>query len=175
MCFGCALLKISDPFTVSAVAAGGASSTAIDLYARRIPNALTCATAAAGIVLAASGVGTVTLSQALAGFAIGFAVMLPGHVVGATGAGDVKLFAALGTLLGPRGTLLAFFYTAIAGGVLALIVAIRRQMLRDTVTRTAALIRTGGSNVGQIETMRVNRFAYAPAIALGTIAVALGL
>lgn len=169
------MLKLSDPITVSAVAAGGASSTAIDLYTRRIPNALTCATAAAGIVLAAFRIGAVTLPQAIAGFAIGFLVMLPGHVVGATGAGDVKLFAALGTLLGPRGTVLAFFYTALAGGALALIVALQRQMLRDTVTRTAALIRTGGSNAGQIETIRVNRFAYAPAIALGTIAVALGL
>lgn len=169
------MLKFSDPITVSAVAAGGASSTAVDLYTRRIPNALTCATAAAGIVLAAFRIGPVTLPQAIAGFAIGFLMMMPGHVVGATGAGDVKLFAALGTLLGPRGTVLAFFYTALAGGALALIVALQRQMLRDTVTRTAALIRTGGSNAGQIETIRVNRFAYAPAIALGTIAVALGL
>ena len=39
---------------------------------------------------------------ALGGIAVGLAVMLPGHLIGATGAGDVKFFAALGTLLGPR-------------------------------------------------------------------------
>lgn len=160
---------------MSAVAAGGASSTAIDLYTRRIPNALTCATAAVGITFAAFGAGSLTLSQAIAGFAVGFLVMLPGHVVGATGAGDVKLFAALGTLLGPRGTLLAFFYTAVAGGVLAVAVALQRRVLRDTVARAAALVRTGGSNAGHIETIQVNRFAYAPAIAVGTLVVALGL
>ena len=45
--------------------------------------------------------------------------MLPGHLFGATGAGDVKLFAAAGTLLGPSDMVLAFVATAIAGGVLA--------------------------------------------------------
>ncbi len=49
--------------------------------------------------------------------------MLPGHLFGATGAGDVKLFAAAGALIGPAPIVTAFFYTALAGGVLALIVA----------------------------------------------------
>lgn len=168
------MLKISDPFTVSAVATGGASSTAIDLYTRRVPNVVTCAMAAAGLVVAALRLGSLTVPQAIGGLAVGFLVMLPGHIVGATGAGDVKLSAAFGTLLGPGGALLAFFYTALAGGALALVVAVQRRMLRDTVARTAALISTGGSNAGQIETIRVNRFAYAPAIAIGALAVALG-
>ena len=51
--------------------------------------------------------------------------MLPGHVIGATGAGDVKLFAALGTFLGPSRTGIAFLYMAIAGAVLAAVVARR--------------------------------------------------
>ena len=159
---------------MSAIVAGGASSTAIDLRARRIPNALTGALAAIGLGVAAWGGGAVTLPQALAGLAVGFIVMLPGHVAGATGAGDVKLFAALGTLLGPGGALLAFFYTALAGGALAIAVALRRRMLRDTVARAAALVSSGGSNAAEIETIQVNRFAYAPAIAIGALAVALG-
>ncbi|HZT77241.1 MAG TPA: A24 family peptidase [Vicinamibacterales bacterium] len=159
---------------MAAIAAGGASSTAIDLRTRRIPNVLTGATALAGLAAAAFGIGAVTLPQAIAGLLVGFFVMLPGHVVGATGAGDVKLFAALGTFLGPGGALLAFFYTALAGGALAVAVAVHRRMLRDTVARAAALVSTGGSNAGEIETIQVNRFAYAPAIAIGALAVALG-
>lgn len=159
---------------MSAILAGGASSTAIDLRTRRIPNVLTAALAAVGLGVAAFGYGAVTLPQALAGLAVGFIVMLPGHVAGATGAGDVKLFAALGTLLGPGGALLAFFYTALAGGALAVAVALRRRMLRDTVARAAALVSSGGSNAGEIETIQINRFAYAPAIAIGALAVALG-
>jgi prepilin peptidase CpaA len=168
------LLRISDPITVSAIVAGGASSTAIDLRTRRIPNLLTGGLALVGLAVAAFGIGAVTLPQALAGLVVGFIVMLPGHVVGATGAGDVKLFAALGTLLGPGGALLAFFYTALAGGALAIAVAFHRHMLRDTVARAAALVSSGGSNAGEIETIQINRFAYAPAIAIGALAVALG-
>ena len=160
---------------MSAIAAGGALSIVIDLRTRRIPNVLTGATALVGLAVAAFGVGAVTLPQALGGLVVGFLVMLPGHVVGATGAGDVKLFAALGTLLGPGGTLLAFFYTALAGGALALAVALHRRLLRDTVARAAALVSTGGSNAGEIEAIQINRFAYAPAIAIGALAVALGL
>jgi len=168
------LLRISDPITVAAIVAGGVASTAIDLRTRRIPNVLTGATALVGLAAAASGLGAVTVPQALAGLAVGLLVMLPGHVIGATGAGDVKLFAALGTLLGPGGALLAFFYTALAGGAIALGVALHRRLLRDTVARAATLVTTGGLNAGEIETIQVNRFAYAPAIAIGALAVALG-
>jgi prepilin peptidase CpaA len=169
------LLRTFDPITVSAIAAAGVASTAIDLRTRRIPNALTGTVALAGLALAADGLGAVTLAQALGGLALGLVVMLPGHIIGATGAGDVKLFAAIGTLLGPSGTLLAFFYSALAGGALALFVAMQRRVLRDTVARATALVTTAGANAGEIETIHVNRFAFAPAIAVGALAVALGL
>jgi prepilin peptidase CpaA len=95
--------------------------------------------------------------------------------VGATGAGDVKLFAAVGTLLGPVGIAAAFVYTAILGGALALAVAVYRRRLHDTLQETATLVMTGGANVARIERPSAdNRFAYAPAIALGSLAVALG-
>ncbi|MDP1222720.1 A24 family peptidase, partial [Klebsiella pneumoniae] len=88
------------------------------------------------------------------------------HVIGATGAGDVKLFAALGTLLGPSRIGMAFLYTGIAGGLLALLIAMQRNRLAKTLDRTADLIRTRGGNVHDIEGAADNRFAYAPAIAV---------
>jgi prepilin peptidase CpaA len=169
------LLKISDPVVVSAVAGGGASSAVVDLYTRRIPNPLTLGITVAGLLLAATGIGSLSMPQALVGFFVGLVLMLPGHVIGATGAGDVKLFAALGTLLGPKGIAVAFMYTAMAGGALAIIVALQRRLLRQTVERVSTLVRTAGANVGEIERATVNRFAYAPAIALGSLAAALGL
>lgn len=158
------------------VGAAGVAAAAIDLRTRRVPNPLTLGIAVTGLALAASGLGVLHPAQALGGLAVGLALMLPGHLVGATGAGDVKLFAALGTLLGPAGMLWGFVYTAIAGGVLAVVVAWRRRVVAETVTRTATLIRTIGSNAAEIERPSVNnRFAYAPAIALGTLIAALGL
>jgi prepilin peptidase CpaA len=167
---------MSDLSTVCAVVAGGASSAIIDLYTRRVPNELTLGIATLGVALAAMHMTGVSVPGALGGLALGLVLMLPGHVIGATGAGDVKLFAALGTLLGPTRTGVAFLYTALAGGLLVVIVAVRRRRLGATVGRTAMLVRTGGANVADIErATENNRFAYAPAIAAGALAAALGL
>lgn len=168
--------RISDALIVTAIAGGGAGSALVDLRTRRVPNALTFAIAVMGFALAAVDESPSAATRALAGGALGLVLMLPGHFIGATGAGDVKLFAALGTLLGPRQAAVAFLYTAIAGGLVALAVAIGRRRLRKTLERTAALVRTGGANVGDVEHPSAdNRFAYAPAIALGSLAAALGI
>jgi hypothetical protein len=54
-------------------------------------------------------------------------------------------------------------------------VALIRRRLKATLVGTATLVRTAGANVADIERSSAdNRFAYAPAIAIGTIAVALG-
>jgi prepilin peptidase CpaA len=96
--------------------------------------------------------------------------MLPGYLVGGTGAGDVKLLAAAGTLLGPATTIWAFGFTLIAGGALALLVAAIRGRFWLTCWRTVGLVRTRGANAGDIHAVgENNRFAYAPAIALGVL------
>jgi prepilin peptidase CpaA len=165
----------SDAVVVTVIAGGGGAGAIIDLWSRRVPNPLTLGMAVLGLALAGLGLSGLSPMAAVAGLAVGLLLMLPGHIIGATGAGDVKLLAALGTLLGPRGIAVAFVYTAIAGGVLAVIVARRRRVLRETIERTTTLVLTGGRNVAAIEQATIdNRFAYAPAIALGAIAVALG-
>ena len=170
------LLQVpSNAVVIAAVAGSGGASAAVDLRTRRVPNWLTLGITALGITLAAAHVTDRSLAGALGGFAVGLLLMLPGHIVGATGAGDVKLFAAVGSLLGPAGIAVAFVYTAIFGGALALTVAVLRGRLHDTLQETATLVVTGGANVAQIERPSANnRFAYAPAIALGALVAALG-
>jgi len=165
----------SNPLVLAVIAGSGGVSALLDLRMRRVPNWLTLSITALGVSLAAAQLTTMSVAAALGGFAVGLMLMLPGHVVGATGAGDVKLFAAVGTLLGPAGIGVAFVYTAILGGVLALIVAAHRGRLENTLQETATLVFTGGANVAEIERPTANnRFAYAPAIAVGTLASALG-
>jgi prepilin peptidase CpaA len=160
---------------IAAVAGSGGASAAADLRTRRVPNWLTLGITSIGFTFAAAHLTSTTMAGAVGGFALGLLLMLPGHIVGATGAGDVKLFAAVGSLLGPAGIAVAFMYTAILGGVLALAVAVHRGRLQHTLQETATLVVTGGANVATIERPSANnRFAYAPAIALGTLAVALG-
>jgi prepilin peptidase CpaA len=167
-------LEPTSTAVIVAVAAAGVASSAIDLRTRRVPNGLTAVVAAAGIALAALDWTMVSVPAALGGCALGIALMLPGHLLGGTGAGDVKLLGAIGTLLGPKATLMAFMYTAIAGGVLGLIVATRRRRVRESLTRTATLVRTGGGNAAEIDAQTTNRFAYAPAVAVGALVAALG-
>ena len=166
----------SNAIVVAAVAGSGGASAALDLRTRRVPNWLTLSITGLGVSLAAAHLTTVSVAAALGGFAVGLLLMLPGHIVGATGAGDVKLFAAVGTLLGPAGIGVAFVYTAILGGALALAVALYRGRLQAALESTATLVVTGGANVADIERPSANnRFAYAPAIAIGTLAAAMGI
>jgi len=155
---------------VAAVALSGTGIALFDLRTRRIPNVASLAVAGAGLGLSLAGASGHSVAAALVGLVIGFFLMLPGHVFGATGAGDVKLFAAMGALIGPRAILSAFLYTAIAGGILAVVIAVRRRRLAESVNGVAALVATGGSSAVEIEApARHNRFAYAPAIAVGAL------
>jgi prepilin peptidase CpaA len=151
-------------------------ASAIDVRTRRIPDALSAAVAAAGFTLAAVHAGSLNIPLAFEGLLVGFLFMMPGYLFGATGGGDVKLFAAMGTLLGPEGIALAFLYTALAGGILAVSIAIMRRSLARTLADAATLISTGGASAaGVLRPANNNRFAYAPAIAVGVIAAALNV
>jgi prepilin peptidase CpaA len=167
-------LPASDPFVLAAVAAASGIAAAIDLRTGRIPNPLTATVAAAGLGLAAFGLTGHSIAGAACGAVVGFALMLPGHLLGGTGAGDVKLLAALGTWLGPGGVLMAFLYSAIAGGVLAAAHAANRRRLGTTLSRTARLVAAPGRTKTEIDdAAAASRFAYGPAIAVGAIAAAL--
>ena len=148
---------------------GLAAAVYTDVRTRRIPNWLTAGIAAAGFGLAFGG-GVVTPVQATLGLLAGLALMMPGHVIGATGAGDVKLMAAVGAVVGPDMALRAFLYSAVAGGVFALAVAVRRGILADTLQDAGRLVTAPAVARAAIESpSRSNRFAYGPAIAVGTL------
>jgi prepilin peptidase CpaA len=167
------LRAISNPAFV-ALAAGALVATVIDIRTRRIPNALTATMAGVGVGLAATGTSGVSVWASMAGFALGLALMMPGHALGATGAGDVKLMAAVGAMVGPATVVTAFLFTAIAGGVMALAVAMRRQRLRATIAGTGRLIAAPGDVRQEIGSKSAaSRFAYGPAIAVGSILAAL--
>src|SRR6186713_1022821 len=148
---------------------GLAAAVVTDVRTRRIPNWLTGAIAAAGFGMAFGG-GTVTPLGAALGLLAGLLLMMPGHIIGATGAGDVKLMAAVGAVVGPGMALRAFVLTAVVGGVFALAVALRRGRLTETVYGTTQLVTSPvSSRPAIVATDRANRFAYGPAIAIGTL------
>lgn len=162
--------------TAMLVIGAGVAATVVDVRQRRVPNVLTMGVASLGLMLAMAGLGAVTLGGALGGLALGLALLLPAHVFGATGAGDVKLLAAFGALLGPGDVFDAFLRAAILGGAMALTVALWRGRLRETLYGTAMLVTTRNRTVTALieHPAANNRFPYAPAIACGAVLVVLG-
>ncbi len=128
----------------------------------------------AGLGLATFGLGGISVGAAVLGCVIGLVLMLPGFALGATGAGDVKLMAAVGSLLGPLVVVYAVLYTALAGGVLAVVVALQRRRLGTALAGTGRMIAAPGDVKREIASgTPASRFAYGPAIAAGSMVAAL--
>ena len=154
--------------------AGLLVATIVDLRTRRIPNVLTGTMAGAGLGLAVFGLGGISVGAAVLGCVVGLVLMLPGHALGATGGGDVKLMAAVGSLLGPLAVINAVLFTAVAGGVLAVTVAIQRRRLGTTLAGTGRMIAAPTDVKREVAAgTPASRFAYGPAIAAGSMLAAL--
>ena len=148
---------------------------AFDVRAQRIPNALTFGAAAAGIAAAAVTGGPPALGSSVAGWFVGLAIFLPVYALGGMGAGDVKLLAAIGAWLGPLGVFHAALYTAIAGGFIAVFVALARGCMRQTCQNVQLLIlhwRVAGVFTPSpltLDTATSPRLAYAVPTLIGTV------
>jgi prepilin peptidase CpaA len=94
-----------------------------DLRTRRIPNLLTLCAAAAGFAFHCLPGGNGPLS-ALAGWLAGVLLFSPLFLLRGMGAGDLKLLGALGAWLGPAMAVWIGVWSAVAGGVLAVVVAL---------------------------------------------------
>jgi len=163
-----------------------AAAVATDVRSRRIPNRLVGFGMLAGLTLHSTVTpgaglfsvpfGGVGFLLALGGLALGLALMLPLYALGAMGAGDVKMMAMIGAFMGPQEMLGVTLCSLVAGGVLALVFAIRDGSLRKVMAnvRTMMLgsvlrgISGGGARLeGPQET--TGKLPYAIAIACGTV------
>ncbi len=91
----------------------------MDVRYRRIPNKLVLVTLLAGLTLNTIFGGTHGLLVSLGGFALAFGLMFFLHVFGTMGAGDVKLFAAIGAINGISLVLPTLLVVALTGGLFA--------------------------------------------------------
>jgi prepilin peptidase CpaA len=121
----------------------------IDVRSRRIPNWLTLVALVSGVVVHVLRMGIAGVPVALAGAALGLCVLLPFYVIHAIGAGDVKLLAGLGALVGPQALVSVVIYAALVGGAISFVLLARRGRLQasraEIMTRPTKLTRSGAT------------------------------
>jgi prepilin peptidase CpaA len=144
-----------------------------DVRYRRIPNLLVVTTLAGGLAMNILFGGLQGLYGSVGGCALAFILMFLLHIFGAMGAGDVKLFAAIGAVTGAHMVLPTFLVVVLTGGLLALVSIVRAGVVRATMHRVLQIF------VGMLPGWEMPRFAipadrrltlpYGVAITLGSI------
>jgi prepilin peptidase CpaA len=111
-----------------------------DIRHRRIPNVWVLFTLVSGILKNVAIDGWSGLKSSLGGAFLALGLMLILHIFGAMGAGDVKLFASIGAVIGARLVLPTFFVVVITGAALAFIFMIRSGTVRVTMQRVMLIL-----------------------------------
>ncbi len=136
----------------------GLAATIDDLARRQIANWIPAAALAGGIGWQIGTNGFLPgLGYAALGTVAGFCVFLIFYLLGGMGGGDVKLMAGFGALLGLTGVLWAAFWTALAGGVIAVAVMGGKALWRRIRHQQTEVVDRGLKE----------SIPYAPAITLG--------
>ena len=104
-----------------------------DVRYRRIPNVLVLSALLAGVSINTAFGGWHGMLSSLEGFALAFFPMLLMHIFGAMGAGDVKLFGAVGAVLGGGLVPLAFVLVVMLGALLAVYTMLRAGTVFTTL------------------------------------------
>jgi len=144
-----------------------------DVRYRRIPNPFVLATLFTGLIFNFAIGGWRGVLTSVGGCALAFVLMFMLHVFGAMGAGDVKLFAAIGSVLGAQLVLPTFVVVVLTGGLLALVVVLRSGVFSTTCHRVLQIF------VGLLPGWQMPRFSvpadrrltipYGAAITIGAI------
>lgn len=127
--------------------------TYYDVRYRRIPNAYVLAALTSGLALNAFYHGWQGLLASLGGLVLAFGLMFMLHIFGAMGAGDVKLFGAIGAVLGAPLVMPTFVVVLLTGGVLACYTIIRSRAFSVTMMRVLQIF------VGMLPGWQMPRFS----------------
>jgi prepilin peptidase CpaA len=147
----------------------------MDIFTRRVPNWLTLPSAAALLLLQFLAGGAHALGAAIIAVLVAGGVFLLFFMAGGMGGGDVKLIAALAAGIGLPNTGALLMLTAIVGGIMAVMLALRHGKLRSSLANVGT-IAMHHCYAGfephpdlHVYNPRTLRLPYAVAIAAGTL------
>jgi prepilin peptidase CpaA len=143
-----------------------------DIRSRRILNVVTLPAILAGLIYHSIINGWSGLMMSGGGFLVGLGLLLIPFAMGGMGAGDVKLLAAVGSLKGAAFVFQAFLYTAIIGGIIAILLLAWHKELGEYIRRLAySTIIKDFKSFSPTERIGMSRavFPYGVAIVLGSL------
>jgi prepilin peptidase CpaA len=111
-----------------------------DVRYRRIPNPFVLATLIGGLTLNFAVGGLNGALYSAGGCVLAFILMFILHVFGAMGAGDVKLFAAVGSVIGAQLVFPTFLVVVLTGGLLAMFTVVRSGIFATTMHRVLQIL-----------------------------------
>jgi prepilin peptidase CpaA len=145
----------------------------IDVKKQKIPNVFTLPAIAIALLYYGVNGGVSGLAFSAGGLSIGMGMFLVFYVLGGMGAGDVKLMGAVGSILGFQATLSAILFTALAGGLYAIIILIAYPGYGKEFVKRAAVFIKGLIFSRQIILTPANEAVYKPKLYYG-LAIAAG-
>jgi prepilin peptidase CpaA len=97
-------------------------SSIYDIKYRRIPNILTYPAGLTGLAYQTYTFGFEGLQFSIFGTFTGIGLLIIPYFLGIMGAGDAKLLGAIGSYIGAKGVFISFLFTALSGGIYALLI-----------------------------------------------------
>jgi len=155
-----------------------------DVRTFKVPNRLTLPLAVTGVAYHTITGGPAGLKWSLLGALFGFGVLFGLYLLGAIGAGDVKLMTGVGAWLGVSTSIYVFAVAAAGTALYSIVVLLRRGNLSQaftTIQITLMQLQTMGKHLGADERVesivqrrdRLKRLVpFASMVALGAIVVA---
>ncbi len=145
-----------------------------DIRSRRIPNRLVAVLAGLGLSFSIMAAPLLPgAASGMSGLLIGLICWLPFYALGWLGAGDVKLYAAAGSWLGPLRTVEGALIAAVSGAVLALAWMVWSHGAKDAATTLAIATARPTPPAEHSRTVRTKRtLPYAVALTFGALAAA---
>jgi prepilin peptidase CpaA len=146
-----------------------------DVKSRRIPNFITFPSILLGLAMHLALGGWRQLLLSLAAGLICGVVFLLFYIAGGMGAGDVKLITAVGCIAGMPHVAYLLVLTALSGGAMAIVLALARGRLQQTIVNVGAIASHHSQeglqphpdlNLSNLDTLRL---PYALAIAGGSL------
>ncbi len=122
------------PSMTGVVAAVVAIAGIVDMRHFRVPNILTIPLLGCGILYHTAAYGFDGLQSSLLGALLGFGVLFGLYLIGAMGAGDVKLMAAVGAWAGAETTVFVFAIAAAATGLYSIVILLWQGRLGHAFT-----------------------------------------